>query len=173
MDHVALLTDAARRPVDTAKVVLDGLGRDHLVQQPWPKANTIGWLVWHAARQLDVQLAALTGNRTVWEEQGWADRLGVERAADDFGLGDTPEQVAAVRPASADLLLEHLVACTEALVAYIGTLSASDLDDVVDTNWTPHVTRGVRIVSIIDDAVAHLGQAAYARGLVEDWSIGV
>ena len=49
-----------------------------------------------------------------------------------------------------------------------GTLA----DDVVDTNWTPHVTRGVRLISIIDDAVAHLGQAAYVRGLVDGWSIG-
>ncbi|MFT4086471.1 MAG: hypothetical protein QM658_04845 [Gordonia sp. (in: high G+C Gram-positive bacteria)] len=36
--------------------------------------------------------------------------------------------------------------------------------EIIDTNWTPPVTRGVRIISIIDDAIAHIGQAAYADG---------
>ena len=43
---------------------------------------------------------------------------------------------------------------------------------MIDTKWNPPVTRGVRLVSIIDDAVTHLGQAAYARGQIEEWSIG-
>ncbi|HNV11243.1 MAG TPA: DUF664 domain-containing protein [Propionibacteriaceae bacterium] len=46
------------------------------------------------------------------------------------------------------------------------------MDVVIDTRWDPPVTRGVRLVSVIDDAVAHVGQAAYARGVVEGWSIG-
>ena len=67
----------------------------------------------------------------------------------------------------------HLEACVEALVAYIRTLSDADLDEVVDESYTPAVTRGARLVSIVDDAVAHVGQAAYARGLVSGWSLGV
>lgn len=173
MDHRDVLTDAAHRPVDAARVVLDGLTPDQLVEQPAPGANSIGWLVWHAARQMDVQLAALTGKPTVWATQGWAGRLGIARDDDDFGLGDGPDEVASLRPASAAALLEHLAACTDALVAHVATLSATDLDEVVDTSWTPHVTRGVRLVSIIDDAAVHLGQAAYVRGLLQDWSVGV
>ena len=67
----------------------------------------------------------------------------------------------------------HLEACVAALVAYVATLSDDELDDVVDPSYTPPVTRGVRLVSIIDDAAVHLGQAAYARGLVDGWSYGV
>jgi len=37
---------------------------------------------------------------------------------------------------------------------------------VIDTSWTPHVTRGVRLVSMIDDAAQHVGQAAYAAGIL-------
>ena len=45
------------------------------------------------------------------------------------------------------------------------TLSDAALDDIVDTNWTPHVSRGVRLVSIIDDALQHLGAANHLAGV--------
>ena len=38
--------------------------------------------------------------------------------------------------------------------------------DVVDRAWNPPVTRGVRLVSVVDDAAQHAGQAAYVRGLL-------
>jgi hypothetical protein len=38
---------------------------------------------------------------------------------------------------------------------------------VVDERWTPPVTLGVRLVSVIDDDVAHAAQAAYVRGILE------
>ena len=45
-------------------------------------------------------------------------------------------------------------------------LSATDLDRVVDKRWDPPVTMGVRLVSIADDCLQHVGQAAYVRGLL-------
>ena len=51
-------------------------------------------------------------------------------------------------------------------VDYIGALSDSDLDRVVDENWDPPVTLGVRLLSVIDDDTQHIGQAAYVRGLL-------
>ena len=32
--------------------------------------------------------------------------------------------------------------------------------------WTPHVTLGVRLVSVLDDDMQHVGQAAYLRGIL-------
>ncbi len=45
-------------------------------------------------------------------------------------------------------------------------LTAPDLDRVVDRRWDPPVTLGVRLVSIADDCLEHVGQAAYVRGLL-------
>jgi hypothetical protein len=36
----------------------------------------------------------------------------------------------------------------------------------VDERWTPAVTLGVRLVSVLADDLQHVGQAAYVRGLV-------
>ena len=44
-------------------------------------------------------------------------------------------------------------------------LEPGDLDRVVDETWTPAVTLGVRLVSVISDCLQHLGQAGYVRGL--------
>ena len=45
-------------------------------------------------------------------------------------------------------------------------LTPEDLDRVVDSRWNPAVTLGVRLVSIADDCLQHVGQAAYVRGLL-------
>lgn len=54
MDTRALLTDAARRPLDLARPVLDGLTPEAAHTLPGDRANSIAWLLWHAARQMDV-----------------------------------------------------------------------------------------------------------------------
>ena len=38
---------------------------------------------------------------------------------------------------------------------------------MIDTRWDPPVTVSVRLVSVIGDALQHLGQAAYVCGLAE------
>jgi len=48
----------------------------------------------------------------------------------------------------------------------VSEVTDDDLDRVVDTRWTPHVTLGVRLVSVLDDDMQHAGQAAYVRGLL-------
>ena len=49
---------------------------------------------------------------------------------------------------------------------YLNKIDESSLADVIDTNWNPPVTRQVRIISAIDDAVMHSGQAVYTRRMV-------
>lgn len=38
---------------------------------------------------------------------------------------------------------------------------------MVDTSWDPPVTLGVRLVSMVDDMVQHVAQAAYLRGMLD------
>ena len=47
------------------------------------------------------------------------------------------------------------------------SLTSADLDRIVDESWDPPVTLGVRLVSIADDGLQHIGQAAYVRGLLQ------
>jgi hypothetical protein len=48
----------------------------------------------------------------------------------------------------------------------LAALSDADLERIVDGRWDPPVTLGVRLISIADDCLQHVGQASYLRGLL-------
>lgn len=166
MDLNALLIDAYDRSVDGCRTILNGIDDDTLHARLTGSSNSIAWLVWHIAREQDLQIAHAAGREQVWTEQGWVERF--DRGPADFGLGDSPEQVAAFRVDGPEVLLGYLTAVREAAVEYLGTVTEAELDEVIDDNFDPPVTRGVRLVSIIDDAAQHTGQAAFIRGALVD-----
>ena len=166
MDARNVLCEAANRPAAEAKALIDTLPEGALNAHAGGHTNSIAWLLWHAGRQMDVQLAQLNGEPQVWHSQGFDSRFNLGKLGATVGYGHTAEQARAVVVEDAALLVEYLGATTAALSEYIAGLSEADLDDVIDTSWTPHVTRGVRLVSMIDDAAQHMGQAAYAAGIL-------
>ena len=166
MDARDVLREAASRPATEAKALVNTLPEGVLNAHAGGHTNSIAWLLWHAGRQMDVQLAQLNGESQVWRSQGFDARFNLGELGDTVGYGHTAEQARAVVVEDAALLAEYLGAATAALSEYIAGLSEADLDDVIDTSWTPHVTRGVRLVSMIDDAAQHVGQAAYAAGIL-------
>jgi Protein of unknown function (DUF664) len=165
MTPAQLLTDAFERIADGVPGVVEGLDEDQLTWRPGPDANHIAWLVWHLTRIQDDHVADVAGLEQVWTAQGFYDRFGLPFEPGDTGYGHTSEQVAQVR-APAELLTAYLTAVHEQTTDYLAGVTADDLDRVVDTRWDPPVTLGVRLVSVVDDDLQHLGQAAYVRGLL-------
>ena len=170
MDARDVLSEGASRPAAEAKALIDTLPEGALNAHAGGHTNSIAWLLWHAGRQMDAQLAQLNGEPQVWHSQGFESRSNLGELGDTVGYGHTAEQARAIVVEDAALLVEYLGAATAALSEYIAGLSETDLDDVIDTSWTPHVTRGVRLVSMIDDAAQHVGQAAYAAGILAEVS---
>jgi uncharacterized damage-inducible protein DinB len=164
MDVDALLLDAFGRIRELVARVVDGLDDEELAARPNGRANSIGWLVWHLTRIQDDHVADAAGADQVWRAGGWADRFGLDLSPDDTGYGHSSDDVATVR-ASADLLRGYHTAVADRTDEFVRGLSPADLDRVVDANWDPPVTLGVRLVSVVSDCLQHLGQAAYARGL--------
>lgn len=167
MDAITVLADAFERARGDATGAVDGLDLDALCWQPDPSANTIAWLVWHLARVQDDHVAEVAGREQVWVEDGWAPRFGLPDGSHDTGFGHGPDDVRGIRPDGAATLVDYLDAVTDRTLAFLDDTSADDLDRVVDDSWDPPVTLGVRLVSVIDDAIQHGGQAAYVRGLWE------
>ena len=94
-------------------------------------------------------------------------RFGLEPDPSNTGYGHDADEVAAVRPESADALLEYLDAVDARTRRMLDVVTPDDLDRIVDRRWTPPVTLGVRLVSVADDCLQHAGQAAYVRGLLD------
>jgi hypothetical protein len=165
MDVGDLLADGLTRVRQGVERVLDGIG-DALTWQPDPGANTVAWLLWHLTRIQDDHVAEAAGVEQQWTAGGWQHRFGLPLDVRDTGYGHSPGQVRAVR-VGPDLLLDYHRAVSERSVGWVRSLSSEDLDRVVDENWNPPVTLGVRLVSVLSDDLQHLGQAAYLRGLAE------
>jgi uncharacterized damage-inducible protein DinB len=166
MDVAALLTDGFGRVYDTVHRTVDGCAPADLAYRPDAEANSIAWLVWHLTRVQDDHVAQLAGSEQAWTTLGWSRRFGLPFDDADTGYGHGTDDVAAVTTA-ADLLIGYFDAVHAATLAYLARLTEDALDDVVDTSWDPPVTRGVRLVSVLDDDIQHAGQAAYVRGLAE------
>ncbi|KQY44781.1 hypothetical protein ASD18_12850 [Cellulomonas sp. Root137] len=143
-----------------------GLTEDQLALRPYPEANSIAWLAWHAGRGQDAQVADVAGVEQVWTAQGWADRFALPFDPSATGYGHSADEVGRVK-ASGELLLGYYRAVAVETETYLGRLTAEDLDRVVDVRWDPPVTLGVRLVSIVGDSLQHAGQASYVRGLLE------
>ncbi len=161
-----LLVDGFGRVHDAVHGVMDGLVPGALTFRPDDRANPIGWLVWHLTRVQDDHVADVAGTEQRWTAEDWVDRFALPFERLETGYGQDPSRagLVAVDPS---LLLGYHDAVYDATLAYVRGLGDSDLDRVVDTRWTPPVTLGVRLVSVITDDLEHAGQAAYVRGMFE------
>ena len=160
-----LLRDAFTRQIEHVDDLTDDLTDEVSFFRPTATANSIAWLIWHSARQQDLQICDIAGIEQVWTRDGWDDRFGLDLAgSNDHGYGHDPDDVAKVR-VPADLLAGYYHAVHKVTLEYIASVTTEELARVVDTHWTPPVTASARLVSIVDDAAQHLGQAAYIRGI--------
>ena len=167
MDVAALLLELYGRVPPLAREVVEGVEVSQLTQAPGPGANTIAWLVWHLTRIQDHHVSEILDADQLWVSGDWAARFGLDPDPSDTGYGHNAEQVAGVRPADGDVLLEYLDAVDARTRGMLAELTPADLERVVDRRWDPPVTLGVRLVSIADDCLQHVGQAAYVRGLLD------
>ena len=162
-----ILIDAYTRIQEEVHAAVEGLTLDDLHRRPGPDANSVAWLVWHLTRVQDDHVAGAFDLEQVWLTQDWEKRFGLDLKPHDIGYGHTSAQVAKVRVDSADLLTGYYDAVHDQTLAALRGLTAEDLDRVVDENWDPPVTLGVRLVSVLSDDYEHVGQAAYLRGLYQ------
>jgi hypothetical protein len=165
VDVTEVLVDGFGRVRDLVRSIASGLDEDQLSYRVDDEANSIAWLLWHLTRVQDDHVAELADAEQMWTADGWADRFALPFDDAATGYGHSVEEVAQLRP-SAEHLVGYSDAVHEQTVRYVRTLRAADLDDVVDENWNPPVTRGVRLVSVLSDDLQHAGQAAFVKGLL-------
>lgn len=166
MDTSAVFLDLFDRIPPLLEEAVTGLDADALATAPAPGANTIGWLTWHLTRVHDSHVAELLGERQLWETGDFAQGFGLEPDPHNTGYGHSAADVASVRPAGPEVVLAYHQAVFERTHAYLSRLTDGDLDRIVDENWDPPVSLGVRLVSVADDCLEHVGQANFVRGIL-------
>jgi len=168
MISAELLVDGFGRIRETVADVLSGLTPEQLAYRIDADANPVSWLIWHLTRIQDDHIAKGFGAVQVWSSGSWAKRFGLPEGTMETGYGHTTGQVAAVgsATASAPLLADYHEATYAQTVRLVSAVTDAGLDRVVDTRWTPAVTLGIRLVSVLNDGIMHVGQATYAHGVI-------
>jgi DinB family protein len=164
-----LLLDAFGRIPPLLTEAVRGLDRPALLWRPdvaGVRGNSIGWIAWHLARQEDAQIAGLADGDQVWRTGGWHGRTGVPYDEGAMGYGMDERDVARFDVTSAEALIDYYAAVHARTVEVVDALDDAGLARIIDRSWDPPVTVAVRLVSIVDDAAQHVGQAAYLRGLL-------
>lgn len=167
MELNELLVELFSRVTEEVHSAVDGLDAADLMTPPVEGANPIGWLVWHLIRIQDDHMADILDEDQLWVTGDWASRFGVAADPSNTGYGHSWGEVTSLRPESAEALIEYYEAVAARTEEFLTTVTAPDLDRIVDKRWNPPVTLGVRLVSIADDDIQHAGQANYARGIIK------
>ncbi|MFP5321161.1 MAG: mycothiol transferase [Acidimicrobiia bacterium] len=167
VDHV--YTELYDRIPPLARAAVEGLDAEQLAWAPADGANTIAWLTWHAARVQDAHVAEIMEVEQLWATGDFAGAFGLEPDPSNSGFGHGPDDIAAVRPEGPEAVLRYLDTVHERTERLLVGLTDSELDRIVDRRWDPPVTLGVRLVSIADDSLQHVGQALYVRGLLDGY----
>ncbi|MFE7467167.1 DUF664 domain-containing protein [Streptomyces sp. NPDC057499] len=167
MKSADLVTDAFNRVQETVHSAVEGLSVADLHARIGGEANSIAWLVWHLTRVQDDHVADAAGIEQVWFRDDWVGRFRLPFAGEATGYGQSGADVAALRVESGDLLLGYYDAVHEQTLDFVSELDGRALSDIVDESWSPSVTLGVRLISVIADDLQHAGQAAFVRGVLE------
>ncbi|WP_019770291.1 DinB family protein [Streptococcus sobrinus] len=166
MSPLELSIDTLERAQERFLETLDQMTVAEANTMPKPLIKSVTWLIWHSSRVLDYQISPLAGLPKLYETAGFKERFNLDLPDDTQDWRHTPQEAAKVVVSDKQVLKDYLQASMERTKAYFDQLDEADLADVIDRNWTPAVTRGVRIVSTVDDIVMHSGQAVYSRRLV-------
>ena len=166
MGSIEILMDGFERIRDAVYPAVNGLPEEDLAYRADPESNSIAWLVWHLTRIQDDHVTGLSGGEQAWTANGWAERFALPLDPSDTGYGHDPAMVAVVI-ADARSLLGYFEDVHARTLEYVGRLTETDLERVVDLRWDPPVTAGVRLISVLADDLEHVGQAAYLRGIIE------
>ena len=151
------------------------LSEDEMHWRPDTEANSIAFIVWHAARVEDRLVNVFArGVEEVWVRDGWSAKTGIPQS--DHGVNYTIEQVAAFPPISKGQLKDYFDALREETLPYLRSLNDDDFDVVPeDRTPFPEFPASVRYFSgrsiggifrqLIGEQDQHLGQVSFIRGL--------
>ena len=145
---------------------VDGLTQAEIEYRPNDQCHSIGFILWHYGRALDMWVQTLAKREPQLYETGWAERLGFQPEPMDVGFGYTVEGLADWNCPGKDLLLEYANAARGNLLEF---LSRHDDAALVETTMTNRrgetIAIGDMFRMLIWEVNQHGGQAGYLRGM--------
>ncbi len=145
---------------------VDGLTQAEIEYRPNDQCHSIGFILWHYGRALDMWVQSLARRGAQLYETEWAARLGFAPEPMDVGFGYTAENLSNWRCPDKALLIEYANAARANLLGFLEEHDDASLTTTTMTNRrgeTMAVSDMFRL--LIWEVNQHGGQAGYLRGM--------
>lgn len=145
---------------------LDGLTQQEVEFCPNADCHSIGFIVWHYGRALDLWTQTLARRQEQLYERAWAARMGRPPEAMDVGFGYTVDDLAAWQCPDKALLVEYAAAARDNLLGFLAEHDDHSLTTTTMTNRRgEEITLAKMFGILLWEVNQHGGQAGYIRGL--------
>jgi uncharacterized damage-inducible protein DinB len=144
--------------------IIDTLTDHELAWRPASGCNSIGFLLYHLARGDDsFMMPALTGQKAIFDMEGWGDRLGMP--ATEGGGELSAEQVNAFVPPPRKELNAYSQAVRARVLSLVKAMKAEEFDRKINAPYFGETTVGALVAIMMDHTSQHIGEMSYLRGL--------
>ena len=145
---------------------LDGLTQEEIEYSPNDQCHSIGFIIWHYGRALDMWTQTLARKQPQLYELEWAERLGMKPEAMDVGFGYTAIDLVNWRCPDRALLVEYAAAARDNLLGFLGEHDDASLTaTTMTTRQGNEITLATMFRMLIWEVNQHGGQASYLRGI--------
>ncbi len=143
---------------------IDGLTQAELEYRPDRQYHSIGFIVWHYGRALDLWVQTLARQRAQSYVTEWAARSGMAPEPMDVGVGYSAADLAAWRCPDKALLVAYAAAARGNLLAFLAQQDdAALLNTPITTHWGQTITLADMFRLLLWEVNQHGGQAGYLR----------
>jgi uncharacterized damage-inducible protein DinB len=168
MDAPQMVSKVLTMNSQVVGMALEALSDEDLMMQPNDQSNPIGWMLWHQTRTEDRLISLLGGEPQTWEDKKWPEQFGLGPDPMISGIGQTLEEVTALRPTK-EALQSYAAAVREKSLAYLDRVTPADLDKDVQVPGQDPRTAGEFLGILMSDYLHHCGQICYLRGYLKGW----
>ena len=129
-----------------------------------PKANHIGWILWHMIRVEDMWFQFFIQRQSeIWERDGWNEKFGLPTR--DNGFEHTQEQVDNFPTYDLEQMLAYGTAVRAETLSYLASVTPEQMD-IVPRDARPEMSVGRIFRQVIGEIYQHQGHIAYLKGLL-------
>ena len=149
---------------------VNDLTREQLTYRVGPKANPVGFLIWHVFRTEDRYVRTLTGQEESYQTDGWSNKWTLpatitgDRLAMTTGNSWTPEEVGIFQVPPLAELLSYGEAVRERALVMVRNMDTNKLEEVPNSD-RPDWTSATYLRSMITHEFGHQQQIDYILGL--------